>query len=73
MWGESNFFIICHSEYGGRVGVGYGYAVEFYCRLYSSAWGVIRVSVDFEGEIFILFEWALLALCSVYFLVFGVV
>ena len=56
MSGESHFFIICHSECRGRVGVGYEYVVKCYCGLYSSAWGVISVSVDFEGEIFILFE-----------------
>ena len=26
------------------------------CRLYSSAWGVIWVSIDFKGETLILFE-----------------
>ena len=26
------------------------------CRLYSVTWGVISVSVDLEGETFILFE-----------------
>ena len=27
------FFVICHSECGGRVSVGYGYVVECYCGL----------------------------------------
>ena len=29
--GEFYFFVICHSECGGRVGVGYGYVVELCC------------------------------------------
>ena len=34
VWGESHFFfVICHSECGGRVSVGYGYVVECYCGL----------------------------------------
>ena len=33
-------------------------SVIFGCRLYSSAWSVISVSLDFEGETFILFEWS---------------
>ena len=44
MWLESNFFVVCNSKFRGRVGVGCGYVVECYCRLYSLAWGVIRVS-----------------------------
>ena len=30
VWGESHFFVICHSECGGHVGVGYGCVVESY-------------------------------------------
>ena len=40
MWEESHFFVICHSECFGRVGVGYGYAVEYYCW-----WLVVYVGV----------------------------
>ena len=38
------------------LGMGMLLSVIVGCRLYSSAWGVIRVNLDFVGEIFILFE-----------------
>ena len=31
--GESHVFVVCHSECGGRVSVGYGCVVECYCWL----------------------------------------
>ena len=37
-------------------GMGMLLSVIVGCRLYSSVWGVMSLSVDFEGETFILFE-----------------
>ena len=37
------FFVICHSECGGGVSVGYGYVVECYCGLW-----VVFVSVGYD-------------------------
>ena len=32
-WNELHVLVVCHSECGGRVGIGYGCVVECYCGL----------------------------------------
>ena len=58
MWVENNFFsYVTLSVVSVPVwGLGILLSINACCRLYSSAFGVIRVSVVFEEETLILFE-----------------
>ena len=58
VWGESHFLsYVTPSVVGVSVwGMGTLLSIIVGCRLYSSAWGVIGVSVNLEGETLILFE-----------------